>query len=335
MAAHVTAGTPWPDGAPCDKGSVVLISAEDDIADTIRPRLEIQGADLKRIHFIETVTFCEGGRKKQRLFSVQEDLDALGKALDEIGDVRLVAIDPLSAFLGECDSHVNAEVRGLMGPFAKLAAKYNAAFLTISHLNKGEGNALYRITGSLAFVALARAAFLLTHDKEKLERRLLLRIKNNLSPLRTGLAFSLVAAENSHLPTLAWEEGTVDMTANDALAPAVKEKGKKSLSPLRSGCGRSWPMARCCRKSLRMTPRGLAFPSQGCCVGLKKRLVSNPENKLFPASGSGFSLQPGTFAHLRQNPRQIRLPPKMSNAHLRVRPGRMRIPAKVCKPLRV
>jgi hypothetical protein len=81
----------------------------------------------------------------------------------------------------------------------------------------------------LAFVALARAAFLLTHDKENPERRLLLRIKNNLSPLRTGLAFSLVAAENSHVPTLAWEEGTVDMTANDALAPAVKEQGETKL----------------------------------------------------------------------------------------------------------
>jgi hypothetical protein len=229
MAAHVTAGNPWPDGAPCDKGSVILISAEDDIADTIRPCLEVQGAGLKRVHFIETVTFCKRGRKGQRLFSVQEDLDALGKELDRIGNVRLVAIDPISAFLGDCDSHVNAEVRGLMGPFAKLAAKHNAAFLTISHLNKGEGNALYRVTGSLAFVALARAAFLLTHDKENPERRLLLRIKNNLSPLRTGLAFSLVAAENSHLPTLAWEEGTMDMTANNALAPAVKEKGETKL----------------------------------------------------------------------------------------------------------
>jgi hypothetical protein len=115
-----------------------------------------------------------------------------------------------------------------MGPFAKLAARHKAAFLGVSHLNKGEGNALYRITGSLAFVALARAAFLLTHDKEKPERRLLLRIKNNLSPLRTGLAFSLVSNERG-LPVLAWEPDPVDMTANDVLSPAAKEQGETKL----------------------------------------------------------------------------------------------------------
>jgi putative DNA primase/helicase len=228
LAAHVTTGNPWPDGAPCDKGSVILISAEDDMSDTIRPRLEACGAELAKVRFIEAVKFCKRGKKGERLFSVQEDLHALGKTLDKLGDVRLVVIDPISAFLGECDSHVNAEVRGLMGPFAKLAAKHNAAFLAISHLNKGEGNALYRITGSLAFVALARAAFLLTHDKEQPERRLLLRIKNNLSPLRSGLAFSIVSNERG-LPVLAWEPDPIDMTANDALAPAIKGKGETKL----------------------------------------------------------------------------------------------------------
>lgn len=201
-----------------------MISAEDDVADTIRPRLEAHKADLDRVHFLDTVQ----GKKSERLFSIQEDLAALSAALDEISDVRLVVIDPISAFLGNCDSHVNAEVRGLMGPFAKLAARHESAFLAISHLNKGEGNALYRITGSLAFVALARASFLLTHDKQNPERRLLLRIKNNLSPLRSGLAFSMVDGE-SGMPCLAWEQEPVDMTANDALAPTKKEDGETKL----------------------------------------------------------------------------------------------------------
>jgi putative DNA primase/helicase len=144
MAVYITRGKAWPDGAACEAGNVLIISAEDDIADTIKPRLEAHGADLKRVHFIETVNFCKQGRKGQRLFSVQEDLDALDKELNRIGDVRFVDIDPITAFLGDCDSHVNAEVRGLMGPFAKLAAKHNTAFLAISHLNKGESNALYR-----------------------------------------------------------------------------------------------------------------------------------------------------------------------------------------------
>jgi AAA domain-containing protein len=94
MAAHVTTGAPWPDGAPCERGSVLIISAEDDIADTIKPRLAACGADLDKVHFIETVNSCKHGRKVQRLFSLQEDLDALANELNRIGDVRLVDIDP-------------------------------------------------------------------------------------------------------------------------------------------------------------------------------------------------------------------------------------------------
>jgi AAA domain-containing protein len=272
LAAHVTTGTPWPDGAPCDKGSVILISAEDDIADTIRPRLEACGADLDKVHFVETVNFCKRGWKGQRLFSVKEDLDALGKELDRIGDVRLVDIDPISAFLGDCDSHINAEVRGLMGPFAKLAARHDAAFIGISHLNKGEGNALYRITGSLAFVALARAAFLLTHDKEKPERRLLLRIKNNLSPLRSGLAFSLVASEHSHLPTLAWEPDPVDMTANDALAPAVKEKGETKLEATMKWLKETLANGPVLQETIEKDAEGLGISITGALRRAKKEL---------------------------------------------------------------
>jgi putative DNA primase/helicase len=233
LVASVTRRNAWPDGAPCERGSVILISAEDDIADTIRPRLEACGADLDKVHFIETVNSCKHGRKVQRLFSLQEDLDALAKELKRISDVRLVEIDPISAFLGDCDSHVNAEVRGLMGPLAKLAAKHNAAFLGISHLNKGgEGNVLYRIMGSLAFVALARGTFLLTHDRENPERRLLLPIKNNLSGVRTGLAFSLVSNERG-LPVLAWEEDAVDLTASEALAPSLKENNETKLEAVK------------------------------------------------------------------------------------------------------
>ena len=50
MAARVSTGQPWPDGTPCDRGSVLLVTAEDDPGDTIRPRLDAQGADVSRVH---------------------------------------------------------------------------------------------------------------------------------------------------------------------------------------------------------------------------------------------------------------------------------------------
>jgi putative DNA primase/helicase len=226
MAATVSRGFPWPDGATCEYGSVIMISSEDSIEDTIRPRLEAHDADLDKVHFIESVN---RGRKKDCWFSIAEDLGALSEALDQVGDTRLVIIDPISAYLGDIDSHVNAQVRGVMGPLASLADKHRCAFLGLSHLNKSwEGSAIYRISGSLAFVALARSAFLLARDREQPERRRLLRIKNNLSPLRTGMAFSLISNE-SGLPVLAWEPEPVDLTANDVLSPTVSEKGETKV----------------------------------------------------------------------------------------------------------
>jgi putative DNA primase/helicase len=55
MAARVTSGTPWPDGSDCPQGSVVFIAAEDDPADTIRPRLDAHGADVGRLDLSELV----------------------------------------------------------------------------------------------------------------------------------------------------------------------------------------------------------------------------------------------------------------------------------------
>jgi hypothetical protein len=49
IAAIVTNGSHWPvDRAPSEAGDVVFLSAEDDPADTLRPRLEAAGANLSR-----------------------------------------------------------------------------------------------------------------------------------------------------------------------------------------------------------------------------------------------------------------------------------------------
>jgi hypothetical protein len=159
-----------------------------------------------------------------------------------------------------------------MGPFAKLTAKHNAAFLAISHLNKGEGNALYRITGSLAFVALARAAFLLTHDKEQPERKLLLRVKNNLSPLRTGLAFSLVAIGEDSVPTLAWETEPVEMTANDALAPVPRASGETKLEAVEKWLRATLADGPVLQETIEADAKGVGISTTGVLRRAKKEL---------------------------------------------------------------
>jgi len=88
LAAAISRGRGLPGAGEFPPGNVLLMSAEDGLADTIRPRLEKAGADLARIH------------------AVDEPL-----SLDEIGLMRLescieqhkpllVGIDPLFAYTG-------------------------------------------------------------------------------------------------------------------------------------------------------------------------------------------------------------------------------------------
>lgn len=161
MAAHVTTGTPWPvDRSECEIGSVIMVSAEDDPADTLRPRLDAAGADVSKVHVLKSVLVLDHeGKSKDRTFNLARDVEALDNLLRQTPDCRLITIDPISAYLGGTDSHNNADVRALLTPLAAMASKHKVAIFVVTHLNKStQANVLYRASGSLAFVAAARAA---------------------------------------------------------------------------------------------------------------------------------------------------------------------------------
>lgn len=226
MAAIITTGGEWPvDRSRCVQGSVVFLSAEDDAADTIKPRLMAAGADLKRVFILDAVLDRSDaeGRPTPRQFNLRTDLARLGTLLNKLGDVALIVIDPITAYLGDTDSHKNAEVRALLAPLGELAAKHGAAVVCVSHLNKGgSSEALMRVTGSLAFVAAARAAFLVARDPDDSTRRLFLPLKNNIGNDESGLAFGI---ESRQLPggietsCIAWGAEAVTVKADEALVP--------------------------------------------------------------------------------------------------------------------
>lgn len=228
IAAAVSRGAPW----PCHEGSaalgdVVLISAEDDAADTIRPRLEAAGADLKRIHVLEGMNQpTDSGDTVRRPWNFG-DVKALDCLLADKPDCRLVIVDPISAYLAGTDSHKNADVRALLAPLADLAARRGVALLAVSHLNKSAGPAMYRTTGSLAFVAAARAAFAVAKDKDAPSRRLVLPIKCNLSPDSSGLAYRIGESSNG-APVVEWEASPVTITADQALAAMNEDAEDRS-----------------------------------------------------------------------------------------------------------
>jgi putative DNA primase/helicase len=225
LAAAVTTGGPWPcgeDRAP--QGSVVMLSAEDDASDTVVPRLTATGADLARVRLVSAVETADGRKSVRRSFNLQSDLDLLETALRDAGDARLVIIDPLTSYLGRgIDGNQTPAVRSVLDPLAEMAARWRAAVVGITHFSKNGGaSAINRFIGSIAFVAAARAAFVVTADPESDDpaRRLFLPVKNNLAPLGSGLSFGIgeQALGNGRCASaIAWGE-RVAVTAGEVLA---------------------------------------------------------------------------------------------------------------------
>jgi len=225
MASRVTTGSPWADGTVCPKGSVILISAEDDPADTIRPRLDAHHADAKRVHLLSMVRKIGAEGRQQDVMFTLADMASLEVALGKCRDCRLIVIDPIGSFLGGgTDAHRDNEVRAVLAPVAKMAEKYGAAVLVVAHRRKSGGSFADDLAlGSRAFTGIARAVWHLTRDCEDKGRRLFLPGKNNLGPEGNGLAFTIIG----NPPTIAWERDAVAMTADDALATEDGNEKKK------------------------------------------------------------------------------------------------------------
>jgi putative DNA primase/helicase len=185
IAAIVSAGRKWPvSGMNADVGEVLILSAEDEVADTIKPRVMAAGGDVDKVTFLDSVAISD---TRERSFNLSKDLEKL----EEL-DTDLLIIDPISSYLSGIDTHNNADVRSYLGPLIKLMERKNLTVLCVSHLNKSEQiDAISRVSGSMAFVAIARSVHILIPDPKNAEKRLLFPLKNNLGRDQDGFAFSI------------------------------------------------------------------------------------------------------------------------------------------------
>lgn len=197
LAATVTTGGQWPDGSRLSfAGDVAIWSGEDDPADTLIPRLALSGADRSRVHFINGIQ-AGGGREP---FDPARDIEPLRRKLAQVGNVRLLIIDPIvSAVAG--DSHKNAEVRRGLQALVDLAGEMGCALLGITHFSKGTGgrDPVERLTGSLAFGALARVVMIAAKHQEEGEdgrsTRIFCRAKSNIGRDDGGFEYDLMQGE--------------------------------------------------------------------------------------------------------------------------------------------
>ena len=210
VAARLSRGAPMPDGWATAPAGTVILSAEDGLADTIRPRLDAAGADVSRIVAVQTVP----GEDRPR--ALPDDLHVIEEAIIRV-DAKLVIVDPLMAFLSaRIDGHRDQDVRGALHLLARLAEDTGAAVLVVRHLNKSTGgNVLYRGGGSIGIIGAARSGLLAAKDPDDEARRVLASMKCNLAAEPESLSFHIEA--DADACRIVWE-GVSAHHAGDLLA---------------------------------------------------------------------------------------------------------------------
>lgn len=235
IASVVSRGATWPDGHPCERGSVIVVCSEDDRHDTLRPRLDAADADVRRVyHFATVARPGENGERCEELYRL-DDVASLERVLQSHRDVKLIVVDPVGSFIGgRTDAHRDNEVRAVLAPVAKLAETYGAALLVVAHPRKSAADhADDTALGSRAFSGLARAVWHLTPDPHDDRRRLLLPGKTNLSEKASGLAFVICGTPAA----VAFERDPVAMSADDAIAA---ERAARGPEPDRRSAAADW-----------------------------------------------------------------------------------------------
>jgi hypothetical protein len=224
VAARISRGAVWPDTGSAPLGNVVILTAEDGLSDTVRPRLDLHEADVTRVHVLRAVREATGA---ERSVSLALDLGPLEQAINETQAV-LVVIDPVSAYLGMANSYRDSEVRAILAPLHALAERTDVAIWGVMHLTKdAQRQALYRGQGSIAFVGAARLVLAVgaDPDDESGERRFLMPVKSNVCAPVATLAYSIVS--ESGRGRLAWEATPVEgIDVNAVLAPHRPEEAE-------------------------------------------------------------------------------------------------------------
>lgn len=181
VAALLTNGSKMPDGTGDGKPQAVIYQcAEDDISDTIKPRLVDAGADCNKIAYIiddnNDLTF--------------EDSRIEG-VLAKTGE-RLFVIDPLQAFLvQDTDMQSAARMRTALVKLADVASRYQCAVVLVGHLNKSYGGKkLYRGLGSIDIAAIARSLLMISRDSTDPSVRYMFPVKASLAPEGSAIGFT-------------------------------------------------------------------------------------------------------------------------------------------------
>ena len=189
--------------------NVIYQSAEDGLADTVKPRLEAAGANCENISAIDESI---------------KSLSMIDERLEEAvirTKAKLLILDPIQAYLGGgMDMNRANEARDMTKKLATLAEKYQCAIVLVGHMNKAAGNkAAYRGMGPIDFFAVARSVLLVGRVEGEANIRAVVQIKNNLAAFGHPKAFEL-SEDGFH-----WL-GDYEITADEVLGGIAPKANK-------------------------------------------------------------------------------------------------------------
>lgn len=217
LAAACTSKKELPNELPMDSFNVIYQTAEDGVADTIKPRLIQCGADMERVRIID---------EEDEMLSLTDP--RLELAIKQ-NNVRLVIMDPIQAYLGaDVDMNRANEIRPLFRYLGGVAERTGAAIVLIGHLNKNSGTqANYRGLGSVDISAAVRSILLVGKVEKEQDKdiRVVIQTKSSLAPKPTPVAFTL---ENSKVEWI----GEYEITEQELMSG---KSGKQTETKLDKG----------------------------------------------------------------------------------------------------
>jgi predicted aconitase with swiveling domain len=203
LVAAVTTGNGLPGVVETEPRKVLMLSAEDGLSDTIRPRLEALGAELSRVVARPAMTLDQSGMEQLKAQVVRHK-------------PALIIIDPLFAFVGgKKDIYRDNEARTVTTPLAELAQAHSCAIVAVRHLTKLQQKAIYAGGGSMAFIGAARSALLFGHDANNPQKFGFVHAKSNLAPKGGAIGYKIEGTLDGR-GRFIWT-GDTDLTAEQIL----------------------------------------------------------------------------------------------------------------------
>ena len=243
MASKITNGSPWPDGTPCQKGSVLFYYGEDDIAHTYKPRFRANNVDESKVRFFKSVEISKGdGTVIETSPTIMSDdiRAAIEQTNTDTGvPVRFVIIDPISNYWANTKENDNSSVRAALQPIQRLAEETGVAFLLISHLSKSveQTSADNRVIGSTALTAVSRSVWILYPHEDKPGHIYFAPGKNNLAINPTAVEFCINKEADGRVDIV---NANIPKSADDFEEQNRKNYKKTGRPPALFDAARGW-----------------------------------------------------------------------------------------------